>query len=163
MLMFQYITISSWFSCEWCCSLANGVCEQNRRSLVYWMNSKFIMLHSANSDIFLWTVMTSFISTLESNYHFWENCRTNYVKNLHSLWELKDVILRVTANISRYELCYLTRNIFSRCEAWLQGRGQHFEPLLWKTVSQTTGQIWTLREAFMWWRFCDNFFTETRD
>jgi hypothetical protein len=52
------------------------------------------------------------------------------VNSPDSLQGVKDSIRREIANISKQELCHVLRNIFRRCEACLEARGQHFKTVL---------------------------------
>jgi hypothetical protein len=53
-----------------------------------------------------------------------------YVKNPHTLDELKSSIRVEISHITREELRRVAGNIFRRCEACLQAEGRHFEILL---------------------------------
>lgn len=52
-------------------------------------------------------------------------------------------------SISRRASSYReSRNIFSRCEAWLEAGGHHFEAFLWNYVSPPAGDILTVNSRW---------------
>jgi hypothetical protein len=52
------------------------------------------------------------------------------VNNPHSLEELQENIRHEISAIPVQQLRRVSRNIFSRCEAFLEAEGRHFETLL---------------------------------
>jgi hypothetical protein len=68
----------------------------------------------------------------------WSSCeQSTFFANV------KDSIRRETANISRNEVCHMSRHIFSRFKACLGG-GQYRETLLWNDGSWMAWENWNL-------------------
>jgi len=59
------------------------------------------------------------------NYALWETLNYGvHVNNQYSLQELKDNIWTESANISRQQLYWVSRNIFKTCQACSEAGGQ---------------------------------------
>jgi hypothetical protein len=57
-----------------------------------------------------------------------------YIKNPHSLEELKENFRRGIANISRKDICNMPISVFRKCDVCLEAGGQYFETVLWNKI-----------------------------
>jgi hypothetical protein len=81
----------------------------------------------------LWPLISSDLNVCYI--YLWGTLKENYVKNPHSLQEMKGNIWRVMASISRQELHLMWRNIFIRVEVCSEAGVQHFDTLTWASYS----------------------------
>lgn len=91
---------------------------------------------TVNSEHYVWLILTPFFRDLQL-----ESVQLLFVGTIErqswyrqSLQEFKEKLL-----IFEDELCHVVRNIFRRCEAWLEAVRGHFMTLQWNMVSWTPG------------------------